>query len=446
MQQRRLQVIAFLCTTSIASAAHAVPAAQVEFAMGDPVAVSAAGRERVLHKGDAIESGDLVNTKSGRAQLRFSDGAYVSLQPDTQFRIDEYRYDGKSDGSERGFFSLLKGGLRTITGLVGRAHKRNYQITTTVATIGIRGTEYTLSLNGGLKGSVGEGEIQVCNTGGCQPVTSGQSFVVVQPDAKPSITSKKSDLPPAQPTTGVTSQFVNGDTVSSSGLPLGVTPFKDGPGYALVYAKDGGGGPAGVIATGQATFDSTAGLQSYLVTGGKFDRGPATIAKNEYDLFITYGAWTGQYLQNGASFPLQSNQAFHYVVGIPTPQSAFTGTATYTMVGNSGPSGDNNLTGQLLSASLIADLTLGKLSTSLSLQYGPWHYLMTGSGLVINKSTATFSGTVSLVGCAAGTGCGSSVTGFFAGPNAQNAGLAYHISDFSGGTFNVGGVVAFKRQ
>jgi hypothetical protein len=40
----------------------------------------------------------------------------------------------------------------------------------------------------------------------------------------------------------------------------------------------------------------------------------------------------------------------------------------------------------------------------------------------------------------------ASVTGFFAGPNAQNAGLAYNISDFSAGTFNVGGVVAFKKQ
>lgn len=314
------------------------------------------------------------------------------------------------------------------------------------ATIGIRGTEYTLSLNGGLKGSVGEGEIQVCNTGGCQPVTSGQSFIVVQPDAKPSITSRKSDLPPTQPTAGVTPQFVMGDTVTSSGLPLGVTPFKDGPGYALVFAKDGGAGPAGVIASGQATFDSTAGLQSYLVAGGKFDRGPSTVAKNEYDLFITYGAWTEQYLQNGGNFPLQSNQAFHYVVGIPTPPSGFTGTATYTMVGNSGPSGGNNLTGQVLSATLIADLTLGKLTTSLSLQYGPWHYLLASNGLVINRGTATFSGSVSVSGCAAVSGCGASVTGFFAGPNAQNAGLAYNISDFSAGTLNVGGVVAFKKQ
>jgi hypothetical protein len=445
MFSRRLHIFAIPIAACIATSSYAAPAAQVEFAMGDPVAITAAARERVLHKGDTVESGDLVNTKSGRVQLRFSDGAYVSLQPDTQFRIDEYRYDGKSDGSERGFFSLLKGGLRTITGLVGRQHKRNYQITTTVATIGIRGTEYTLSLNGGLKGSVGEGEIQVCNTGGCLPVSSGQSFVVVRPEARPAITAKKSELLPTPPSAGVTPQLVMGDTVSSTGLPLGMTSFKDGPGYTLLYAKDGGGAPAGLLPSGTATFDATVGLQSYLLSGGTFNRGALTVAKNEYDLFITYGRWTGQYLENGTIFPLQTNQAFHYIVGMPTPQSGLVGTAKYAMIGNSGPSGGNNLAGQVLSASLVADFSVGKVTSNVNLQYGPWQYALASTNMTINRATSNFSGTVSVTGCAA-TGCGASLVGFFAGPNAENAGLSYKISDFSAGTFNVGGVIAFKKQ
>ena len=196
MFSRRLHIFAIPIAACIATSSYAAPAAQVEFAMGDPVAITAAARERVLHKGDTVESGDLVNTKSGRVQLRFSDGAYVSLQPDTQFRIDEYRYDGKSDGSERGFFSLLKGGLRTITGLVGRQHKRNYQITTTVATIGIRGTEYTLSLNGGLKGSVGEGEIQVCiPAAACRCRAGNRSSSCGRKRGRPSPPRSRSCLP-----------------------------------------------------------------------------------------------------------------------------------------------------------------------------------------------------------------------------------------------------------
>ena len=120
---------------------YPAPAAQVDFAVGNVTAVGSNGQSRALGKGAQIEQGDTVNTNGGRAQLRFTDGAYVSLQPESQFRIDQYRFDGKQDGNEKGFFSLLKGGLRTITGLVGRSNKANYQVSTSVATIGIRGTE-----------------------------------------------------------------------------------------------------------------------------------------------------------------------------------------------------------------------------------------------------------------------------------------------------------------
>ena len=149
---------------------YAAPAAQVDFAVGDVTAVGPNGQSRTLGKGAQIEQGDTVNTNAGRAQLRFTDGAYVSLQPQTQFRIDQYRYEGKSDGNEKGFFSLLKGGLRTITGLVGRSNKRNYQVSTSVATIGIRGTEYTIQYGQSVTGTVGEGEINVCNGAGCLSV------------------------------------------------------------------------------------------------------------------------------------------------------------------------------------------------------------------------------------------------------------------------------------
>src|SRR5690606_3717838 len=92
-------------------------AAKVEFAIGQVSAIGADGKERPVVKGMQIEQGDTVQiTDSGRAQLRFSDGGYISLQPNTQFRVDEYNYDGKTDGKEKGFFSLLKGGLRAITG------------------------------------------------------------------------------------------------------------------------------------------------------------------------------------------------------------------------------------------------------------------------------------------------------------------------------------------
>src|SRR4051794_27515914 len=176
MSAARIQVLLAACTLSVlscAQVAQAAPAALVEFAIGNVSALNSAGISRRLDKGAEVQAGDTVDTGTGRAQLRFSDGAYISLQPGSQFRIDEYNYSGKSDDSERGFFSLLKGGMRTITGLIGRSHRRNYQVRVPVATIGIRGTEYTLLYDGVATGSVGEGAISVCNGAGCLDVTSG---------------------------------------------------------------------------------------------------------------------------------------------------------------------------------------------------------------------------------------------------------------------------------
>lgn len=103
-------ILMLAIATAYPTAAHSAPAARVEFAIGNPTAQGPGGTVRPLTKGVEIGTGDTVETKDGRVQLRFVDGAYVSLQPQSQFRIDDFRFNGQQDGSERGFFSLLKGG------------------------------------------------------------------------------------------------------------------------------------------------------------------------------------------------------------------------------------------------------------------------------------------------------------------------------------------------
>ena len=71
-------------------AAQSAPAARVDFTLGDMAAVNKAGLSRPLAKGAQVEQGETINTNNGRAQLRFTDGAYVSLQPQSEFRIDQY--------------------------------------------------------------------------------------------------------------------------------------------------------------------------------------------------------------------------------------------------------------------------------------------------------------------------------------------------------------------
>lgn len=115
---------------------------QFQFVSGDVRIVAPDGKARQAQKGGEINEGEsIVSAKGATAQLRMTDGGILAIRQETEMHIDEYRFNGEEDGSERSFFSLLKGGFRSITGKVGKLHKENYRIKTPAATIGIRGTD-----------------------------------------------------------------------------------------------------------------------------------------------------------------------------------------------------------------------------------------------------------------------------------------------------------------
>ena len=192
---RFLFMVIFLAPTHLFGA----PAARVEFIWGSAVAVTASGEKRELAKGASIEVGDTVISDDARLQLRFTDGGFVSLAPHSEFRINAYSYSGTPDGSERVAMELLKGGLRTISGLIGKAIQSAYEMRTAVATMGIRGTEYTVVYGDSVSGTVSAGAIAVCNAGGCLDVLHGQSYQVTDLNTKPVLISKAAYLPPPPP-------------------------------------------------------------------------------------------------------------------------------------------------------------------------------------------------------------------------------------------------------
>jgi len=125
----------------------AAGAGKVQRAKGFVLAASPAGRIRALRAGDRFVSGETVSTgPNSEVQLDFADDSRVTLRPNSRFVIEAFRVNKKEPEKERSFFSLLKGGLRTITGLIGKRRNANYRMKTTVATIGIRGTDYELRL------------------------------------------------------------------------------------------------------------------------------------------------------------------------------------------------------------------------------------------------------------------------------------------------------------
>ncbi|MDH5485753.1 MAG: LysM peptidoglycan-binding domain-containing protein, partial [Gammaproteobacteria bacterium] len=60
------------------------------------------GKTRLLKRHSEIRQGDTLKTAANtHTQIRFKDGALISLKPKTEFHIAQYNYNGAEDGTER---------------------------------------------------------------------------------------------------------------------------------------------------------------------------------------------------------------------------------------------------------------------------------------------------------------------------------------------------------
>jgi hypothetical protein len=155
------------------------------------------GSVKVLGLKSEVESGDtLVSEKNTYAQIRFVDNSEITLRPGTTFRIENFAYEAGKPEGDSAAFSLVKGGLRSITGLLGKRNKEKFSLKTPSATIGIRGTTFVAQwvelpsgvppkspglavpaapvLSPGLHFSVTDGMIVVTNNGGSLGFQAGQ--------------------------------------------------------------------------------------------------------------------------------------------------------------------------------------------------------------------------------------------------------------------------------
>ena len=157
---------------------------------GEVTAEDKDGNVRQLQRRSPVYEGDtLITADLARAQIRFNDRGLIALQPNTSFFIEEHKYEGQEDGTESAVYSLLRGGLTAITGSIGNSNKDSYEVSTPLASVGLRGTHWaatfcTTSCDGnppGLYGGVADGGIDVCNGAGCTAVDSNTYFYT--PDA-----------------------------------------------------------------------------------------------------------------------------------------------------------------------------------------------------------------------------------------------------------------------
>lgn len=97
-----------------------------------------------LTRGSFVKEGDVITTEKGAyAQIKFSDGMIMTLKPSTQVAIKDQHFSETEPDQDKFTLGLLKGGLRTVSGLIGKRGNRDaYKMNTATATIGIRGTVF----------------------------------------------------------------------------------------------------------------------------------------------------------------------------------------------------------------------------------------------------------------------------------------------------------------
>lgn len=138
-------ICTFLAALSCSGPLLAAPVAQIVDWAGAVSILRANGKQALADTRSPLDEGDTVVTETNStAVLAFIDGNKVALRPNTRFQITRYHHVAAAPEDDRALFRLIKGGLRTITGLVGKRGNRDaYQLNAATATIGIRGTEFT---------------------------------------------------------------------------------------------------------------------------------------------------------------------------------------------------------------------------------------------------------------------------------------------------------------
>lgn len=438
-----LLLILLLAGACPTAAIAAVSAGFAQFVAGNVNVRSDDGQTRPLSKGQDIESGQVIYTgETGRAQVKFTDGGLVSLQPNTEFKIASY-IDKADPREDRFLVNLLSGSMRAVTGLIGKRNKSNYRITISTSTIGIRGSSFRASLNqdGSVTVTAEKDSIEVCNGGVCVGLVAGESVIVTKGNDPPVRTINRASLPTPGP---AQQDQVVGNNTTANGLLASLSPS------ARVAVPPNGVGLTGFMTFANfnptailpPTFDAATTNAPHNFTNGLLTNFRSGFNEFSIDASATtqsgsvgsiadadsmgWGSWS---LANRFDIFLSSTfpeSRLHYVTGMPTPVMPTIGSAAYNFVGGTAPTLFNGTVGTISSASsLSANFATGSVSANIITSFG------------------TVSGTAMTSGNTFSTGSGD-ITGFFGGPNAKNAGLVYYGFDV-GASGHFSGAVVFQK-
>lgn len=228
-------------------------------------------RPRRLKIGSPIYRLDrLTSEPDSYALLVFRDKGKLTVQQNTVLDIANYHFKdpGQEDAAN---YSLIKGGLRVLTGAIGKGDQLAFNVTTPVATMGIRGTGFDLLCQGdcvgeaagdtqgfekitvgkaeGLYATVWQGAIYQQNEAGSFELTEGESSYIASLQAKPQLMP----LPPPAMRNNPSPRPDKSDDAAEEGIDateLGVDSTEEDIKETTLFAtEDVDGTPVGVYVT-----------------------------------------------------------------------------------------------------------------------------------------------------------------------------------------------------
>ncbi|MDO9105056.1 MAG: FecR family protein [Methylovulum sp.] len=172
-----------LLLSLIALPSHAAPqiVGKISFARGSAAAQQPGATPRILGKDMEIFQGDNIQTtERSFVIIEFSDGAKVTVRPNSSFSIDQYDPQTKHPKAQ---LSLHEGGVRASSGDIAKQNPENFQIKTELATVSAQQAEYSVRL---CKQDCGQDQLQASNA----PVKTDQSVVARVADIKGKVMAK----------------------------------------------------------------------------------------------------------------------------------------------------------------------------------------------------------------------------------------------------------------
>ena len=175
------------------------------------------GTTKVMSVKSEVQRGDtLLTEKSTFARLKFNDNSEIVLRPGSELRVDQFNYDESKPEADSLVINMIKGGMRAVSGLIGKRSRNAVQYTTPTATIGIRGTHFgalfcdnnctdvptvggTAPPNG-LHVDVAQGAIELTNSGGAVRVNTGEFGYVVSRTSLPILVTPERGVQVTMPT------------------------------------------------------------------------------------------------------------------------------------------------------------------------------------------------------------------------------------------------------